>query len=311
MPWNDLGLIFRVDRLSEWAHSHAYVPTALDLGDHIRVYAAFWDANKHGRLGYIDVDGDDPTKVLAFSADPILSDAEPERFDSDGVTPLSIVRDGSALRLYYAGWRRLRDQEARYTLFTGLAVSRNGERFERYQVDPVLGPTKANSFVRTGGFFMRDAGRWRCWFADFVENVRINDAATPSYCLATLDSHDGIHWPDQAQEVFPVIPGHVFGYGRGAVWKSKGRYKGLFSVRYLDGGYRSINYSESPDGYRWAPLSDRGLAFTPRDSCDEQSELAFPTLVLRDDRMFMFYNGDNFGRDGLRAAVWTRDTPRA
>ena len=50
MSWTDLGLIFRVDRLSEWAQSHAYVPTALDLGDRIRVYVAFWDADKHGRV---------------------------------------------------------------------------------------------------------------------------------------------------------------------------------------------------------------------------------------------------------------------
>src|SRR5436853_5132191 len=105
MSWTDLGLIFRVERLSNWAQSHAYVPTALDLGDRIRVYAAFWDAHKHGRLGYIDVDGDDPTKVLSFSSQPILADAGPGCFDSNGVTPLSIVRDGSTLRLYYAGWR--------------------------------------------------------------------------------------------------------------------------------------------------------------------------------------------------------------
>ena len=51
MSWHDYGLIFKVNNLADWIVSHAYVPTAIALDDRIRVFVAFLDAYKFGRLG--------------------------------------------------------------------------------------------------------------------------------------------------------------------------------------------------------------------------------------------------------------------
>lgn len=60
----------------------------------IRVYVAMCDASTVGRIGYVDVDARDPTKVLAVSARPVLDIGEPGCFDDNGVNPISIVRCG-------------------------------------------------------------------------------------------------------------------------------------------------------------------------------------------------------------------------
>jgi len=285
--------------------SHAYVPTAFVLKDRIRVFAAFWDADRRGRLGYIDVDQDNPERVYGVSSTPVLPDPLPGHFDSDGVTPLCITNVGGEIRLYYAGWRRLEGRGTRYTLFTGLAISDDGAHFRRHQDDPIIGPGQSDSTVRTGGFVMRDGDQWRCWFADFVENINVNGKVTPSYRLATMESPDGLNWPAQSSEVFPTIRGQIFGYGRSAVWKDNGRYKGLFSVRRNEGGYRSIEYAESDDGCEWSPFDAGGMSFPGSATVDGQSQVAFPSLIFQDRRILMFYNGDGFGRDGLRAAIWS------
>jgi hypothetical protein len=304
MGWTDYGVIFPVKSISDWIQSHAYVPTAIQLQDRIRVFVAFWDAANYGRLGYIDTDLQDPRRILGYSHEPLLADSLNGSFDCDGVTPLSIVKTDEQLYLYYAGWQKLIDQEARYTLFTGLAVSSDAQSFTRYSPTPILGPTSTNKFVRTGIFALKEEDRWRAWFADFVENTIIDDKVTPSYRLSLIESDDGFSWPEQGKTVFDIDE-EIFGYGRSAIWRQNGQYLGLFPVRYRDGGYRAIKFSESADGYQWSPLSMSGLAFGPEHTCDRQQEVSFPAVIHQESRIILFYNGDDFGRAGLRCAVYT------
>jgi len=306
MSWRDLGLIFEVNALADWACSHAYVPTALRMNDRIRVYVAFLDVESTGRLGYVDVALDDPRRILGYSERPLLDVTEPGAFDSDGITPMAIVRHGAQYRLYYAGWRRLRHQAARYTIFTGLAVSPDGTRFRRVCRYPILGPTYAGQTVRTVGAVIPLEEGWRCYFAEDVGLIDIKGKQTPSYRLSTMVSPDGVEWPVESDQVFPVKPGSVFGYGRSAVWKSAGHFHGLFSVRRIDGGYRSIDYAESRDGINWSEFTDCNKNFRADQTCDGQKQVCFPSLVHDNRRIIMFYNGNDFGRAGLRAAIWLK-----
>jgi hypothetical protein len=301
MAWQDLGLIFGVTGQRPWMISHGYVPTAIRLQDRIRIFAAFWDADMVGRCGYVDVDAADPTRVLGFSAEPVLDVGAPGAFDEHGVTPMSVVRLPDELRLYYAGWRR--DPEVRYRLFTGLAVSRDdGLTFHRHGGAPVLGPTGTHDLVRTG-FITRIGDRWQAWSAQSEGLVDLNGKPTPTYGLGFMESSDGLAWPATAEPCLGVTPGDIVGYGRSAVWReASGLYQGLFSVRRI-GGY-SIEHATSADGRTWSALSSEGLGFPPRLTTPRQAETMFPSLVETPAGRVMFYNGDHFGREGVRAAIW-------
>ena len=307
MSWKDFGLIFRVNNLFPWALTHCYVPTALELASHIRIYASFWYEKKCGRLGYIDVDKDNPTQILNYSLMPIMSDSSSAAFDYNGVTPLSVIQDDTTIRLYYAGWKRFSHAQKRYTIYTGLALSEDeGETFKRYADIPIMGKRSDSELIRSGGFTMRMHDHWRTWLASYSQNVNNPDKVIPSYNLETMVSKDGIHWPANQQVVFSIVPDKILGYGRSAIWIDTNQvFNGLFSVRSWNGKYYGIYHATSHDGLTWSNLTLDGMGFSSKNTCDEQSEVAFPSLIHQKDRMLMFYNGDDFGCSGLRLAIWS------
>src|SRR4051812_25636107 len=76
--WRKLGRVYRAAGEAPWRQSHAFLPTTLALdGERIRVYVAFLDAGSVGRVGWVDVDARDPTRVIAVSEQPALDAGAP------------------------------------------------------------------------------------------------------------------------------------------------------------------------------------------------------------------------------------------
>lgn len=304
MAWQDLGIILRVNNLFPWAASHCYVPTAIELDNVIRIFTAFWDVSMYGRLGYVDICKNNPSNIINISEDPILEDACLGAFDQDGVTPLSALKIDDKIYLYYAGWKKYNLAHKRYTLFTGLAIgSISSNKFIRYSNEAILGPRHEFDHLRTGCMVMNDNNIWRNWFASYDKSIIINNKNTPAYNLVLATSQDGINWENE-EVVFSLVEGSIMGYGRSAIWKKDNIYHGLFPVRSWNGKYSNILYSTSADAINWRPLSDNGMAFTTSHTCDQQSEVCFPSIIAQKDRILMFYNGNDFGREGLRLAIW-------
>ena len=164
MRWEKLGHVYAPRGERAWAGAHAFLPTSLMLGDErIRVYSAVRDRANVGRVGFVEVDARDPTKVLRVSERPALDAGGPGTFDDSGVSPVSLVEHGGRLLLYYIGWQL--GVKVRYTLLMGLAESVDGgETFRRVSRVPVLERSDTELFVRSAGFVLRDGGRWRMWY---------------------------------------------------------------------------------------------------------------------------------------------------
>jgi hypothetical protein len=281
--------------------SHGYVPTACVRDDRIRVFAAFWDEHRIGRIGYVDLDPHDPTRVIGHSNSPVLDVGAPGAFDEHGTTPMSVVADGDTMRLYYAGWQR--SASVRYFLFTGLAVSHDGGgHFVRMSDVPVLDRQSGHFLVRTG-FIARHGDIWKAWIAQSDGMIDVAGKPTPAYSLGYLESADGVAWPATSELCFPQGQDGIFGYGRSAIWNDADGYHAMLSVR-RHSGYR-IEYAASRDGIHWATPGAGGFSLLPADTLDDQAETMFPSVVRVDDDLYVFYNGDDFGRDGVRCARWT------
>lgn len=306
MAWCDLGIIFKVDKLSSWAYSHFYAPSAILLKDRIRIFGGFWDENMHSRLGFVDVDIDDPSKVINYATEPLLSDGKPGTFDMNGTTPLTAMVVDNKLRIYYAGWQKFDFSHKRYTIFTGLAVGEPEDvLLTRFSEDSIIGPRFEDELVRTGCLIMKDKGVYRNWFASFSKVIDINGKITPAYNLSTMTSEDGFSWNNKEDIIFPIRENAIMGYGRSAVWKEGDNYQGLFAVREWSGRYCNVlYYSTSKDGIHWEELSKKHVAFQASYTCDAQKEVCSPSIIIQKNRMLMFYNGDDFGKYGLRLAIW-------
>lgn len=300
MKWRKLGRVFDLSHGDGWMTSHAYLPTAIQLNPaRIRVYLAFRDAASVGRLGWIDVSAENPTKLLGVSATPALDVGRPGTFDDNGVSPLSVMIDGDRIRLYYAGWQLT--PRARYLLLTGVAFSADGgDHFDRLRETPVLERSPNELIIRSGGHVMREGDVWKIWYAAGSDVTGPEGHCVPTYHLAYSESPDGITWPAQgALAIAPRGPDE-FGFGRPCVLFENGEYHMWYSIRTHSKLYR-IGYGRSGDGKTWTRHDDQvGIDIAP-DGWDSKM-IGFASIVTNEHGRFMFYNGNGYGETGVGVA---------
>lgn len=304
MEWNKLGIVYCPDGSLPWAKTHAMIPTPMRLSrDIIRVFITFCDENGCGRPGYVDVAANNPMQVLGVSPKPLLDLGRAGTFDENGLLVCSVAQhDDGRMFMYYAGFEL--GTKIRYRLLTGLAISDDGGMtFHRHSPTPVLERTATELFFRCGPYCMYEAGRFRLWYVGGSDWTELNKKPMPIYDIRYAESSDGIHWPDQGQVLISISDSDEHGFGRPFVIPHpEGGYRMFYSVRRRSlGGYR-LGYAESKDGRIWNRMDDKlNLNVTPNSFDSDAIMYAAPIVV--DDRLYVFYNGNNFGRDGFAVAL--------
>ncbi len=300
--WEKLGQVYVANRERPWSCSHAVLPTILKLGrDRLRVYVAFLDEGLVGRLGFVEVDARDPRRVLEVSAEPVLDIGAEGTFDDNGVTPMSIVRAGDALLLYYTGWQL--GKKVRYFMFTGVAKSLDGGlSFQRMSQVPLLDRCDGELFVRTACFVLRDLRRWRMWYIGGDRWLKVNGKLVPSYNLRYMESRSPTGWAGGPGRVLMELQGaDEYGFGRPCVVPDRDGYRLWYSIRSVSKGYR-IGYAESPDGLEWSRYDERAGIDVSSNGWDSEM-ICYASVVTTRHGTYMFYNGNNYGETGFGVAV--------
>src|SRR5262245_53957462 len=105
MRWHKLGQIALPTKRPEWMVSHAAVPIAEPLDDHlVRVYFSSRDALNRSHTGSLVLDMREPHRVLDIATEPILAPGELGCFDDSGAMATWLTRCGERRMLYYIGW---------------------------------------------------------------------------------------------------------------------------------------------------------------------------------------------------------------
>ena len=164
MKWEKKGLIYCPNGELSWAKNSALQPTPYLINDDIiRIYIGFRDDIGVSRIGFVDVDANNPSNVQNISEDPILDIGVPGTFDENGVVPCAIISYENKLYLFYAGYQL--GQKVRFYVFTGLAISIDGgDSFKRQQKTPFLDRTDNELFFRVIHSIMNENGVWRIWY---------------------------------------------------------------------------------------------------------------------------------------------------
>lgn len=305
MVWEKLGRVYVPDGSSDWAVSHAYLPTAFMLDEEtIRVYVAFLGRGRVGRVGFVDVAAADPRRVLAVSRMPALDIGEPGAFDDNGVSPTSVVASGGTLRLYYMGWQL--GVRVPYLLFAGLAVSEDGgATFTRYSRTPVLDRAEGEHACRSAPTVLPTEGGWRMWYVGGSRWIDIGGKHVPTYNIRHAESADGISWSSPGIVVLDLADDDEYGLGRPFVRGSPGDYQMWYSIRSRSKGYR-LGYATSPDGLVWT-RNDGSVGIDVSESGWDSEMICFACVQETKYGVYMFYNGNNHGETGFGAAVLTDD----
>jgi predicted GH43/DUF377 family glycosyl hydrolase len=277
------------------------LPTPLLVDERrLRIYFGTTDDDMIGRIGYVDVDATEPSRVLAISAHPVLDIGAPGAFDDNGVVPASVVRVGDELWMYYVGFQL--GMRVRYFMFSGLAISQDGgETFKRRQRVPVLDRIENESLVRTAPFVIRDGERWRVWYVGGDRFIEVDGKPLPSYTLRYLESKDGVNWTGPSSEMFPLDGDDEFGFGRPFILRSDDGYRMWYSIRNRSVGYR-MGYAESLDGRFWTRRDELAGLTVSQDGWDSEM-VGYAAIIEGPDKLYMLYNGNGYGRTGFGLAV--------
>jgi|SRR6056297_20365 len=306
MKWAKQGHIFVANNEQPWAQTHAMIPTPAWLDDdRLRLYVSFCDQKGRARVGHVDVEAENPQKILAVSSEPLLGIGRPGTFDENGVMQCSVVdAPGGKKYLYYVGFEV--GTQIRYRMLTGLASKKaDAEEFNRVSQTPILERSDAELYFRGGPFVLFDNGCFKMWYVAGSAWIELDEGIKPVYTINYLESNDGFHWGPSGRVCIDIENPDEYGFGRPYVIKDKDKYKMFYSIRKKGLGYR-MGYAESTDGISWTRKDDEvGIDVSPEGWDSEM--ICYPAVCDVHGKRYMFYNGNQFGKTGFGYAILEQD----
>lgn len=296
-----LGLVFETTcHQRPWARHSALTPTPILHPDgQIRVFAGFRDDDGVSRIGYVDVDADDPRKVLRVAAEPVLDIGRRGCFDDNGIILGDLAWKDGELYMFYVGFQRV--AKAKFLAFTGVAVSRDGgASFERLSEAPVVDRAPMQTTIGAVHTAWFEDGRWRLWYARGDGWESIGGADYPRYEICYLEGENLLELPRNGRLCIPPDPPE-YRIGRPRVYRRDGGYVMYYTKGTVAGDYFP-GKAVSPDGLRWTRRdAEFELALSP-DGWDSR-HLCYPAFLTHRGREYVFYNGNDMGKDGFGVAV--------
>ena len=294
--WEKLGLVFKPSGESESLQSYGSMPLAYHLeGDRYRFYFSSRDSNNGSSVNFVEVNINEPTKILCLSEKPILQKGPYGYFDDNGLYSGCLVKRDGKLYMFYSG--RSNGVENLFYMNIGLAVSvDNGLSFDKVRDYPILSRSEYDPWLVTApSVFDTDSGLSMV----YTSGTAIFNDRTSNYDLKLAKSDDFFNWKSTGKIVIPLKEGES-NISTSSIIKYNNKYHMCFSVKPKVGEYR-IGYAYSKDGINWSRNDDLlGLKIAGVDFDDKA--VSYPSLFIHKDYMYMLYSGSNNGRDGFGIA---------
>ncbi len=296
MKWKNLGLVFKADR-------YAQTPTPLVLDDRVRVYFAERDGRNKSFIRFVDLDLEDPSKLLSLASPPCLDNGALGGFDSCGQMPSYALRHKGAnteiIALWYSGWLAPAG-DVPYHNATGCVSSMDGgATFQRMRAGPVLDRTRDEPYIAVTPMFVGSS----CWYISGLRWESLGGAYEPIYGIAMASLATGRWKRDRALVIPQLHPRECFSRPWvtkiGDVWHMHYCYRSAVDYRDGPNAYR-LGYANSADGLKWTRLDDQ-VEIEPQDWCSTM--MCYPALFMAGGKRYMLFNGNTFGKGGFGLAV--------
>lgn len=303
MKIHKVGLVCTRDVPTPQWQSHFMAPTPIILNKKtVRVFFGAWDHSKISRIRYVDVDIDNPLKVLKFSKNAVLDIGDDGCFDENGVFPAHAYKfNDDKIYLYYTGFQL--GHKIRHYNFGGLAISYdNGESFVRSSKSPNLDRSDEGLFVRAGqSIYPDDKSGFHCVYSAGSSWHLCNNELRPVYDVFYQHSTDGINLNKFGKKIVACDLNIEHGLGRPQITKLNERYYIFYTRRIIKDMKYFLGCAYSDDGISWtrADYLFDSVQFGEPGSFDHEM-VYFPGVIqVNKEKAYLFYSGNYFGRDGL------------
>lgn len=310
--WEKLGKIFDPKDLQDksWMKEFAQSPSVLIFEKHVRVYfcsrpAPTQEGQYLSYLSYIDLDRDNLLHILDICQAPILSLGKLGTFDEFGTNPISVIRAGDEVRVYYAGWTRCESVPINGAI--GIAISRDGgNSFSRLGDGPVISYTVDEPFMMGSPRIRKLGDKWYLWYVAGKVWLQSESKPEPVYKIRLASSDDGINWVKHGKDMLESRLGEHECQACADVMFRDNRYHMFFSYRNShnyktsEGGYR-IGYASSDDMFNWVRRDEMAGMMVSERGWDSEM-VNYPHVFMLDGETYMLYQGNGMGRSGIGLA---------
>lgn len=315
MRWTRLGKIFDPTQhtLPNGCVQFAQSPQALVCDDFVRIYFSTRAVDTIGKflshVAFVDM-RKNLRDVLRVSERTVIPLGGLGCFDEHGIFPMNVLRVDDAICAYTCGWNRRVSVSVDTAI--GLAISRDGGlNFERYGDGPVLAQSLHEPCLVGDGFVLRIGGVFHMWYIFGTGWKRQTSDAAPdrTYKIGHATSNDGVQWcKEEARQIVADRLGADESQALPTVVRIGERHHMFFCYRHTfdfrsnpERGYR-IGHAWSDDLSNWTRDDDMAPLHVPPGDWDSDMQ-CYPNVFECDGRVYMLYNGNQFGRFGFGLAV--------
>lgn len=314
MKWKKLGKIFNPleHNLPNGCIDFAQSPQTLIFDDFVRIYFSARQKDKSNgkylsHVVFVDMDKSFQ-KVKKISDETIIELGELGSFDEHGIFPFHVIRNQDKIFAYTCGWSRRISVSVETSV--GLAISYdNGLTFKKIGSGPILASSLNEPFLVGDAFVRVYKARWHMWYIYGTKWFE-NDVEEPArvYKITHATSSDGFIWQKEGKRIIAdklnenecqALPSVIF---------AKGLYHMFFCYRQPTGfrnnkerSYR-IGYAFSNDLINWTRDDDNAGIDVSKTGWDSEM-ICYPHVFSFNDKTYMLYNGNEFGKAGFGLAV--------
>ncbi|MGB6464516.1 MAG: hypothetical protein WBF38_09885 [Nitrosotalea sp.] len=299
MKWIKQGIIFEPKGNIEWMKTHAALPIADNLGgDLYRIYFSSRDSKNRSFTCFIDININNPRKILNISRRPILSPGELGTFDDSGTMASCIVNSDKKKYLYYIGWNV--GMNIPYRNSIGLAISDNKKTFKKWSKGPIIDRDSLEPYFTASCYVMIENRIWKMWYLSGVGWTVYDGKPRPRYHIKYAESKDGINWKRNGVVSIDFKNKSEWAISRPSIIKESKNYNMWYSYR-ENSNYR-IGYAESKDGINWKRKDDEAGIDVSKSGWDSEM-IEYPFVFVHKGKKYMLYNGNNYGKTGFGYAT--------
>lgn len=313
MKWTKLGKIFDPTQhaLPNNCHEFAQSPQTLVFPEFVRIYFSTREKDQTtgkflSHISYVDYDKTF-TKILNISKHTVIELGKLGTFDEHGIFPINVLRDNDKVIAYTCGWSRRSSVSVETSI--GIAFSEdNGETFIKPGDGPLLSSNLKEPFLVGDAFVSKINDHYHMWYiygSRWIDNPHEESARV--YKIAYASSLDGLNWTRNAKEIIPDRLNKDECQALPTVIKINDTYHMYFCYREAIGfrkdktkGYR-LGYAFSKDLNFWK-RDDENSGIAMSDSGWDSDMMCYPHIFQCDDKVYLLYNGNEFGKHGFGIA---------
>lgn len=316
MIWKKRGLFFNpvANKISKGILEFAQSPQTLVFEDFIRVYFSTRTRDEKGQylsnISYIDVDLNFE-KIIGYSDEEVIGLGKLGAFDEHGIFPINPFKDEAKIYAFTCGWNRRFSVPVETGI--GLCFSNdNGKTFTRMGNGPILSPSIFEPVLVGDGFVQKYNDIYHMWYifgTKWLPKTNVEPVARV-YKIGYATSTDLINWKKtDGKQIIPDVLNDDECQALPTVLKINDTFHMYFCFREAtdfrvnqERGYK-LGYAHSKDLITWKREDEKGGVFKSDLKDDWDSEmLCYPHIFEAKDKIFLLYNGNEFGKFGFGVA---------